>query len=48
MKLYEINADNNALILVKVDSDKIEILNGIDGWSNNIKDSITVKEVKEE
>lgn len=48
MKIYQINADDNALLLVKVDGDKVEILNGMDGWGNNIKDCITVKEVEEE
>lgn len=48
MKTYQIDADGNALLLIRVDADKIEILNGIDGWSNNIKDHITVEEIQEE
>ena len=50
MKTYQINAADNALLLVKVDRDKIEILNGMNGWGggNNIKDHITIEEVKEE
>lgn len=48
MKIYKINADNNALLLVRVDGDKIEILNGMNGWGNNIKDEIIVEEIKEE
>lgn len=32
MKTYQINAADNALLLVKVDRDKIEILNGMNGW----------------
>lgn len=48
MKTYQIDADGNALLLVKVDGDKIEILNGMNGYGDNIKDRITVKEVEEE
>lgn len=48
MKIYKINADNNALLLVRVDGDKIEILNGMNGWGNNIKDKIIVEEIKED
>ena len=48
MKLYKIDAAGNALILVKVDADKIEILNGIDGWTQNIKDHITIEEMKKD
>lgn len=48
MKTYQIDANGNALLLVKIEGDKIEILNGMDGWSNNIKNHITVEEVKEE
>lgn len=48
MKIYQINASGNALILMKIDGDQIEILNGIDGWGHNIKENITVEELKEE
>lgn len=48
MKIYQIDAAGNALLFVKVDGDKIEILNGMDGWGKNIKDYITVEEIKEE
>ena len=47
MKTYQIDAAGNALIVVKVDGDKIEILNGVNGWGNNIKEHITVEEIKE-
>ena len=46
MKTYQIDANGNALLLVKVEGDKIEILNGMDGWGNNIKDNITVEEIE--
>lgn len=48
MRTYQIDAAGNALILVKVDGDKIEILNGMNGMGYNIKDYITVKEVEED
>lgn len=48
MKIYQINVSGNALILMKIDGDQIEILNGIDGWGYNIKENITVEELKEE
>lgn len=48
MKTYQIDACGNALLLVRVDGDKIEILNGMDGWGNNIKDFVGVEEIKEE
>lgn len=48
MKIYQIDADGNALLIVRVDGDNIEILNGMNGWGNNIKDKITVEEIKEE
>ena len=32
MKTYQIDANGNALLLVKVEGDKIEILNGM-GWT---------------
>lgn len=47
MKTYQIDVNGDALLLVKVDEDKIEILNGMNGWGNNIKDKIIVKEIKE-
>lgn len=46
MKTYQINADGNALLLVRVEGDKIEILNGMNGWGKNIKDNITVEEIE--
>lgn len=46
MKIYQINADGNALLLVRVEGDKIEILNGMDGWGKNIQDNITVEEIE--
>ena len=46
MKTYQIDANGNALLLVRVEGDKIEILNGMNGWGNNIKDHITVEEVE--
>lgn len=53
MKIYQIDADCNALLRVKVDGDEIEILNAMNGWGINIKDNvmveeIPVKEIKEE
>lgn len=48
MKAYQINASDNALILMKIDEDKIEILNGMNGWGHNIKENIMVEELKEE
>ena len=48
MKTYQIDADSNALLLIRVEGDKIEILNGMNGLGNNIKDHITVEEVKAE
>lgn len=48
MKTYQIDADGNALLLIKVDGDKIEILNGANGWGCNIKNYITVEEIEEE
>lgn len=32
MKIYTIDVDGNALIKVKVDGDKIEILDAINDW----------------
>ena len=48
MKIYQIKAADDALLLVKVDGDEIEILNGMNGWGNNIKDQITLQEIMEE
>ena len=47
MKIYEIDANGNAIILIKVDGDKIEILNAMDGWGDNIKNKVFIKEVEE-
>ena len=47
MGIYEINADGNALLLVKVEGDQIEILNAIDGWGKNIKNKVTIINKKE-
>ena len=47
MKIYEIDANGNVLILIKVDGDKIEILNAMDGWGDNIKNKVSIKEVEE-
>lgn len=44
MKIYTIDVDGNALIKVQVDGDKIEILDAMNGWGNNIKDKTKVKE----
>ena len=44
MKIYTIDACGNALIKVKVDGDKIEILNAMNGWGVNIKDKTKVEE----
>lgn len=44
MKIYTIDADGNALIKVQVDGDKIEILDSMNGYGNNIKNKIKVKE----
>lgn len=44
MKIYTIDADGNALIKVQVDGDKIEVLDAMNGWGNNIKDKTKVKE----
>lgn len=43
MKVYQINASGNALILMKVDGDKIEILNGVDGWGIILKKILRLK-----
>ena len=42
MAIYEINADGNALIRVKVEGDKIEVLNAMNGWGINIKNKTTI------
>lgn len=47
MKIYEIDANGNALILMKVDGDKIEILNAMNGWGDNIKNKVSIEEVEE-
>lgn len=44
MKIYTIDADGNALIKVQVDGYKIEILDAMNGYGNNIKNKIKVKE----
>ena len=48
MKIYEINADGNALLLVKVNGDQIECLNAMNGWGINIKDRVIITDKKEE
>lgn len=47
MKIYEIDANGNALILMKVDGDKIEILNAMNGWGDNIRNKVSIEEVEE-
>lgn len=44
MKIYTIDADGNALIKLQVDGDKIEILDAINGWGNNIKNETKINE----
>ena len=44
MKIYTIDADGNALIKLQVDGDKIEILDAINGWGNNIKNKTKINE----
>lgn len=46
MKYFEIDADGNALILLKVDGENIEVLNAMDGYGDNIKDKTTIKEME--
>ena len=48
MKIFEINADGNALLIVKVDGDQMECLNAMNGWGNNIKDKVTITDKEEE
>ena len=47
MKIYEINANGNALLLVKADGDQIECLNAMDGWGDNIKTKVTITDKNE-
>ena len=47
MKIYEIDANGNALLIVKVDEDKILILNAMDGWGNDIKNKVTITNKEE-
>ena len=42
MAIYEINADGNALLLVKVEGDQIEVIDAMNGWGINIKNNITI------
>lgn len=47
MKTYEIDANGNALILLQVDGEHIEVLDAIDGYGNTIKSEVSVKEWEE-
>lgn len=48
MRIYEINANGNALLLVKVDGDQILCLNAMDGWGDNITNKVTITNKEEE
>lgn len=42
MKTYIIDADGNALLVLKVEGEKVELINAMNGWGENIKDKVII------